>query len=366
MMNLRTVLLLLTIVTFPSICVGQEGPDITQWLKDKIANHEPIKLPRGDYYITETIKLPGKYGSSIEGVGVAAAHLSATNPYNWQSTRIFWRGEPNEAMFRADGSYQTFKNLTLVGKPSHNAPTTAGVVGVKVLKARGLGTGKHRFESVWFQNLHYGTQWGESATGAGANCDESYFDSCTFMQCHSATRYEHSQALGFTYMNCVYKQVERCHDIQAGGHITAYKCFVSQPPSGKKVNFFHFTDEAQRRYRIGTSAGMITAYNLKVDYQSKENFRAVWMDSDVNGVTITFRDCQVSFTDYGKELFIKAGGPAKIVIDNCRFPGYTTSRYQLNTDDRGLTPTMQRPTMEYIPRAIDTDPVPSPTPIGQG
>jgi len=274
-------LLILCLSFFSSFCYGQDFPsgDITQYLKDRIAAHGSIELPRGDFYITETIKLPGKYGTSIKGEGNAAAHLSAANPYNWRSTRIFWRGPAGTEtkampMFEANGSRQHFQDITLIGSPTHNTKMIPNVVGILCRKARGLGTGKHHFERVWFQRLRSGIQFGESSTGYGGNCDESYIENCRFQDCFAGTRYESSQALGHTFMHCFYTRVSRAHEIMAGGHITCYKSVMIQPPSGKTSTFFYFTNEAERKYRIGTSAGMITSYNLKVDKQSGSNFRS--------------------------------------------------------------------------------------------
>ena len=224
------------------------GTDITQELQTACDDYsEPIKLPPGEFWLSDTIMLPTVSGFTLLGSGTQWPYPLAQKDKG-TGTIIRWRGEDGP-MFDFSAKEAEIGNFTLMGNGTNT--------GIRVTRRQaGIGSGKCRFRPLYLASLGRGIQCGR--TIRENSCDNLLFEYVTFHNCKIGYHGVNSQGMDivFDYLHAYYN-VPRVFQFAGGGHLVVQAGLVTAPDS----TFL----EIEGTGAVGKNNGIFRINNVQID-----------------------------------------------------------------------------------------------------
>lgn len=196
---------------------GQDCTEALQHALDTMQEHQkPILLPAGPLLISKTIVTPFATGGKIVGSGRGQWVMPGTS-LNGAVTSLVWTGEPGGTILKIQGSHMDVTDLAIYGARNPKMKKRAGIGIVVTKPARGLGTGKLQFNSLYIQNCDVGFQVGERPNQH--NCDNLVFGYFLVKQCDVGFRAVNGQAVGFKFDYVQSVATGTTFDFRGGGNL---------------------------------------------------------------------------------------------------------------------------------------------------
>jgi hypothetical protein len=173
-----------------------------------------LKLPVGDFSISDPIVFDKISGMRIEGAGMSYHSNSLAEDY--QVTRLFWLGDPNTPMIQASVRHGVFKDIQFVnGK-------------MKVMPKAGIGTGLCFFDRVSFFGPTAEVIFGD--VSYNGNAADSKFRDCQFINCDKCITTTTSQNVNYIIDGGYFYRTDTIFNVVGGGLITVKDSYLTQVP----------------------------------------------------------------------------------------------------------------------------------------
>jgi len=278
-------------------------PTLQERMDQSATDHKSIYLDEGYEALTDTALMARQSGGKVIGEGrheaVAGGHeVMPGSSIAGGHTTIYWDSEDDKKpMISTGGStYKTFSEFALIG----NAPGTvkdyrgklhwdkyANNIETGVLVSRepkGLGSGKHVFEKLFFANMKEGIRFGED--GSQANCDVTSIRDVTFRNVENCIHLEHSNSQGYSlnHTSAHFKDGGYFLHVQGGGSLNSTGAFFSH---GCTVVYIDGPES-----EIGILTDVITFNQIESDAQSGHEFKL--LDSNPDTVSKGYLNMEVN------------------------------------------------------------------------
>lgn len=195
-----------------------------------------IVVPCYDYVIKQSIVIPARVGSRIQGAGAGGIHYGS---YLSEASlmgaipRFCWRGAVGGVMVenRAQGCH--WSGVALYGSYGADGTTYKPSVGMYIKENAGYGmaTGHHQFDSFTVRGCGVGVDFGVSG---GANAEVSHFNNYRAVYCDTGFRTSSGQTLGLTIVNYEPFGTPTAFDFQAGGRFVVVGLDIVTPGTAIK------------------------------------------------------------------------------------------------------------------------------------
>ena len=228
-----------------------------------------VELPNGWHDVDATATGGDVIGGGMRGTAGRTPHSSGSgNSQNGLGTVLTWAGAADTPMFDIGGSFYTLTDMAIKGvEPTGNGEDD--MPAVRIGKATGIGSGKHRFERLYIDDCSKAFQAGILETDG--NSDHCYMRNIFCRQVSRFFQSRNDQSMGHIFQDIQWQEgvataedgISVVFDYLYGGLLRAYQVDIKHNALVLKTG------------STGPNTDLFHINGIKVDAQVGANFRLV-------------------------------------------------------------------------------------------